>query len=270
MTTLLRIEFVKLLKNRLFWLTVLGYLAAIVLALTIFKFEIDNINQRTSAMVKGLKILPSDIYKFPGVWENLTFIMKYMKIFLAVILSILITNEYSYNTLRQGFINGLSRNQLLLSKYLIAVLLALFSTLFIFTFGMVSGYFAGSTDLSYENVFSSVSSLFWYFILLVNYFSIIIFISFLVKKSGVALGIILIYFYILEPSLSFLPNDLGDFTPLSVINALVPLPADSPLSRLIFSNASKVQFDWWNVVYSFIYSAVFYYSSLLLLKKRNL
>lgn len=51
------------------------------------------------------------LYHFPDIWLNLIWCSGLLKIVLGVMVVISVTNEYSYRTIRQNIIDGLSRGQ---------------------------------------------------------------------------------------------------------------------------------------------------------------
>ena len=80
------------------------------------------------------------LYSFPNIWHNLTYISGALKLILAIIVVIFITNEYTYRTLRQNIITGMSRQEFLLSKVLLVVFLAVIATLFIYINALILGF----------------------------------------------------------------------------------------------------------------------------------
>lgn len=268
MKYILKIEYLKLLKNRMFWLTLIAYLLTIMLALLIVRSIISNINHTTSQALNGITLLPSEVYSFPLIWHNLTFLSKYFKIFLAVILIILVTNEYNYNTLRQNLITGLSRSQLVLSKYVTASILALLSVLLILVFGLISG-FLNSKVINIANVYSQIYYLPLYFLLLLSYLSMVIFLSFLIKKTGLVLGIILVYSYIFEPFLSWKLGELGNYLPLSAINSIIQAP-ETPLVKLVTGGNFSTDFDFLVFFVAIAYGVGFYIATIKVLNNRDL
>ena len=86
-----------------------------------------------------LNIARIPLYHFPDVWLNLIWFGGLLKVVLAIMVVISITNEFTYRTLRQNIIDGLSRTEFLISKILTNVLLSLMSVAMIFLIGLVTG-----------------------------------------------------------------------------------------------------------------------------------
>jgi hypothetical protein len=139
----------------------------------------------------------------------------------------------------------------------------------IFIFGLIGG-FINTPKLEMVDIFSKMYFLLTYFFMLVTYLSLVIFLSFLVKKTGLVLGILLVYSYIFEPILSYKLGDYGNLLPLSAINSTIEFP-DSGLTRLFQMNKNMVTTGDYNyLLVSLVYSVVFFASTYLILKKRDL
>jgi ABC-type transport system involved in multi-copper enzyme maturation permease subunit len=106
----------------------------------------------------------------------------------------MMANEYSYKTLKQNLIDGLSKKEFILSKFYTVVLFAFVSTIFVFIVSLILG-------LTYSdyNEFSIITSdlqyLFAFFIKLVGFFSMGLFFGILVKRSAFAVGAMVVWFF---------------------------------------------------------------------------
>ena len=107
----------------------------------------------------------------------------------------MMANEYSYGTLKQNLIDGLSKKEFVLSKFLTVVLFAAASTVFIFLMTLILGYsFSSYTEFSI--VFSELEYLIAYFVKLVGFFSFCLFLGILVKRSAFAIGFLFVWYVI--------------------------------------------------------------------------
>jgi len=268
--TLLKIEWRKVAKNRIFWVMLLLSLAALVAAL----FGLQEILTKTNESLKStelgnIPLLPTNIFVFPHVWHNITFIARFLKIFLAVVMIILVTNEYTYNTLRQNLITGLSKRDLVASKAIDAIILAAVSTLVVFVFGMIMG-FLNSDDFFFSDIFRKINYLGAYFIMLVGFLSFAMMIAFIVKKAAFSIMIILVYSYILELVFAFKYEDtIGNYLPLRNFNLLIEAP-NIPAFQTIGISSFSYGIPTTNLILSFVYIAVFWGVSFLILQKRDL
>lgn len=134
------------------------------------------------------------IFNFPYIWHFNTYIALFLKFFLAIVIVSMIANEYSYGTLKQNLIDGLSKKEFLLSKFLISVFIAAVSTLFIFVMSLILG-FSFSVDTSLSLVFTDLEYLLAYFVNLIGFFSFCLFLGILIKRSAFAIGFLLVWWF---------------------------------------------------------------------------
>jgi ABC-type transport system involved in multi-copper enzyme maturation permease subunit len=194
-------------------------------------------------------------------------------------------NEYSNKTLKQNLIDGLSKKEFILSKFLTVVLFSLVSTLFVFGVSLLLGLiFSDYNELGI--IFSDIEYLFAYFIKLIGFFSFCLFLGILVKRSAFALGFLLIWSIVEGIVYGFLKweifrnSDLADN-----IMELFPLASMSNLIKEPFSRLGAVQsaasqlgeaFDkdysvqFLTVLIVLIWTCLFVYGSYAILKKRDL
>src|SRR5690554_2516247 len=77
------------------------------------------------------RVADQGIFNFPFIWHFNTYIAAILKLFLAIVIVSMISNEYSYRTLKQNLIDGLNKKEFILSKFLTVLLFAAASTFFI-------------------------------------------------------------------------------------------------------------------------------------------
>ena len=185
MKRLLSIELQKIYKNKasriltltyFILLTFIALIASIKFDLGIFKFHLAEMG----------------IFNFPFIWHFNTYIAAILKLFLAIVIVSMMANEYSYGTLKQNLIDGMSKKEFIASKFLTVVLFAGGSTFFIFIMSLLLGFsFSSYTEMSI--IFSDLEYLLAYFIKLVGFFSFCLFLGILVKRSAFALGFLLVW-----------------------------------------------------------------------------
>lgn len=266
---LIKIELRKLLHNRVMWMTIGGYIIAMILILIGVRYAIISANRSTSETA-NIQFLPSEIFKFPLVWHNLTFIGRFIKVLLAVIMVTIVTNEFTYDTLKQSVINGLSRFELVLSKFYVALLLSVFASLIIMVFGFVSG-FLNTENISWWKITSDIVYIPTYFLMLLTFLSLATFLSFLIKRPGVVLLILLFYIFALEPFLSLflLKDSVGPYLPMHMLNELITSPPNA-ISKMFGRGGADDGILLVNVVGSIVYVFVFNLISYFTLRSRDL
>lgn len=282
MFRLLAIEFHKLRYNRasrILSIIYFGLLTSIALIAAI-KFDIGPVK---------FHLADAGIFNFPYIWHFNTFIAAILKFFLLLVIVSMMSNEYSYKTLKQNLIDGLSKKEFILSKFYTVIAFALVSTLFVFFVSLILG-FVYSDYNEFGIITSDLEYLLAFFIKLVGFFSFGLFFGILVKRSAFAVGGMVVWLII---------ENLGFRLPLfyafrfdddkfdKVANFMQFLPFESmsnlikePFSRLgaVKSVANQigeefikdygVQFT--DVLIVSAWTAIFIYSSYALLKKRDL
>jgi len=233
----------------------------------------------------NFRIADQGIFNFPFIWHFNTWIAGILKLFLAIVIVSMMANEYSNRTLKQNLIDGLSKKEFVISKFLTVVLFSLVSTLFVFIVSLILGLvFSDYNEIGI--IFSDTEYLLAYFINLVGFFSFCLFIGILVKRSAFALGFLLIWSIIEGIIYGFLKWEMLRNTNLADnIMQLFPLASMSnlinePFSRLgavqsaasqlgeVFDKDYSIQFI--TVLIVLIWTCLFVYGSYAILKKRDL
>ncbi|WP_034920589.1 ABC transporter permease [Gillisia sp. CAL575] len=231
------------------------------------------------------RLADQGIFNFPFIWHFNSYIAAILKLFLAIVIVSMMSNEYSHRTLKQNLIDGLSKKEFVLSKFITVLLFALLSTIFLFVVSLILGYsFSDFTELSI--VFSDMEYLVGYFIKLLGFFTFCMFIGILIKRSAFALGFLFIWWIfegILYGVLNFrlfrdsdLPENIMQFFPLTAMSNIVI----EPFSRLNFISTAATQIGeeinkdyavhWYQLLIVIAWTVIFVYLSLALLKKRDL
>lgn len=185
MKRLLAIELQKIWKNRASRVLTISYF--VILS---FIALIASINIKIGSF--QLHFAEMGIFNFPFIWHFNTYIAAILKFFLAIVIVSMMANEYSYGTLKQNLIDGMSKKEFVLSKFLTVVLFAFVSTFFVFVMSLILGYsFSSYTELSI--VFFDMDYLLAYFVKLVGFFSFCLFLGVLVKRSAFAIGFLFVW-----------------------------------------------------------------------------
>jgi ABC-2 type transport system permease protein len=200
MIRLFLIEWIKLRKYRAFYILTGLYFIVVGFVCSggnIFLNYLSNlVNKGAKITNVDPKILP--IYEFPDVWQNITFIAIKLKIILAFIVIISLTNEITYKTFRQNIIDGLNRAEFMVSKISMIFVLALANTILVFLIGLVNGLFC-SHNLSIIAIFSDMQFLGAFFLDVFVYLILAFLIGLLIKRTGIAIVFLGIYAIFIEP-----------------------------------------------------------------------
>ncbi|KAF2517272.1 ABC transporter permease [Flavobacterium foetidum] len=278
MKRLLSIELQKIWMNKASRVLTLIYfiLLSFIALIAAIKFDIGPFKFHLAEM---------GIFNFPFIWHFNTYVAAWLKFFLAIVIVSMMANEYSYGTLKQNLIDGLSKKEFILSKFLTVVLFALCSTVFVFVMSLILGLtFSSYTEL--DVIVMDLDYLLAFFIKLVGFFSFCLFLGILVKRSAFALGFLLawsIFEGMMRAFLAFkvFPNSdtdlyIAQFFPLEAMSNLIvnPAPRLSVVQnigkQIGIESDSVYNVDYLACFIVVIWTFLFIYFSYKLLKNRDL
>lgn len=278
MNRLISIELQKIWKNKASRILTLTYfvLLSFIALIASIKFDIGPFKFHLAEM---------GIFNFPFIWHFNTYIAALLKLFLAIVIVSMMANEYSYGTLKQNLIDGLSKKEFILSKFLTVVLFAITSTLFIFVMSLILGLcFSSYTE--FDVIFMDLDYLLAFFVKLTGFFAFCLFLGILVKRSAFALGFLLVWSIIegiakgilvfkLFPD-SNIGTSIMKFFPLEAMSNLII----EPFSRLSVvknignqigvENTKDYGVHYLSILIVIVWTYLFVYFSYKLLKSRDL
>ncbi|HEX8577859.1 MAG TPA: ABC transporter permease [Flavobacterium sp.] len=278
MKRLLSIELQKIWKNKasrvltltyFILLTFIALIAAIKFDFGPFKFHFAELG----------------IFNFPYIWHFNTYIAALLKFFLAIVIVSMMANEYSYGTLKQNLIDGMSKKEFIQSKFLTVVLFALISTMFVFIMSVILGLVFSSYNEP-DVVFMDLEYILAYFVKLIGFFSFCLFLGILVKRSAFALGFLLVW-SILENIVKgilvfkiFPDTTIGtsiiQFLPLEAMSNLIVEPftrlsvVKSVGKQIGVENVKDYDVHFSAILIVLVWTTIFIFLSHKLLKKRDL
>ena len=233
----------------------------------------------------NFRVADQGIFNFPFIWHFNGFMAAILKIFLAIVIVSMMANEYSYRTLKQNLIDGLSKKEFVISKFLTVTLFAAISTIFLFIVSMILGV-SFSDYMEIGIIFSDLEYILAYFVKLVAFFSFCLFLGVLVKRSAFALGFLIIWFIIEKIAYGLMKWKFFKDTDIAEnVSQFFPLEAMSNLIKEPFSRLGAVQsaanqlgenFDknydveWYTIQITIVWTALFIYWSYAILKRRDL
>jgi ABC-type transport system involved in multi-copper enzyme maturation permease subunit len=278
MLRLLEIEYHKLRYSRSAKILVFTYfiLITFIALIASIEFNLGAINFR---------VADQGIFNFPYIWHFNSYIAALLKLFLAIVIVSMMSNEYSNRTLKQNLIDGLSKKEFIASKFLTVTVFSLISTLFLFIVSLILGLlFSDFTEASI--IFSDMEYMIAYFVKLTGFFAFCMFLGILIKRSAFALGFLFIW-WILESIVygvlkwqifrdSEIADNIARFFPLESMSNLIK----EPFSRLSAVQTAATQlgseFDkdygihWDQLLIVIFWTTIFVFLSYRLLKKRDL
>ena len=227
MKQIIRTEWLKIKGYKAFWI-VLGMTALSYPGINYMFWNIyQDMIAKEKASGKMIKMLLGNPFTFPEVFHTTAYLSSFFIFIPAIVVIMLITNEYTYKTHRQNIIDGWSRRQFLLGKFVdvlfVTILVSILFTVMSFVVGNIA------TEVAVKNHYKE-----WWYILLFALqtfaqLSIAFFVGFIVRRAFIALSIFVFYFLILEPALVGIMkvklHDTGRFLPLELSDRMIPNPA---------------------------------------------
>lgn len=217
---LLKLEWLKVKKYRVFQVMVIFYVILLPACLLI---------------TKTFKTIPEDIvsreslYMFPTVWGYLGYIGNWLTFFFLGFLSVIsVTAENSYRTFRQNIISGLSRNEYFIAKILFILTICLAATFYYAIIGLAIGL-TNTETIYFSKIIQEADLIPRFFLMCFGYMSFGFFLGVVIKRTGIALFIYLIYIMFIEIVIRgihfyFFRNETMKFYPMNAIEDLVPIP----------------------------------------------
>ena len=264
---LLKIDLKKLTSYRTFWVVCGLYFLVIGFSTAIGWEFLKWLASLIEGFGQKLNINRIPLYHFPDVWLNLVWWSGYFKVLLGIMTVISITNEYTYRTLRQNVIDGLSRWEFLLTKILTNFLLSLLSVVLIFLIALITG-FIYTPEINWNYVFTDLEFYPAYLLEVFSYLSYALMLGILIQRSGLTI-IVLLLSYLLEFIIKINIDDympwILPFFPMESISALIKMP----LYRYVFQEIQDYV-DPLSVAVAFAWAVAFNYFSYLKLKRSDL
>ncbi len=280
MKRLLAIEFHKFRYSRSSKVLTIIYLTIVGLMMLVGMIRID---------INGFSGSFSDlgIFDFPYVWHISTYFTSFLKIFIAIVIVSLTASEYSNRTIKQNLIDGLSKKELILSKFYFVLVLACLTTLVVFIASLILGLIY--SDYNQANIiFSELEFMGAFFLGHLVFFCFCLFAGILLKRSAFALGFVAVWWmfeggvnilaYVLDKA--YLTNISEYTTHILPLNAMSNL-IKQPFTRIDLIGGSidqltqgtvvfDYQIEWIDVAAVLVWSSIFIYWSYALLKRRDL
>ncbi|MEM8847723.1 MAG: ABC transporter permease [Bacteroidota bacterium] len=277
MVRLLQIEFIKLWNNRASKILISSYFVLLtsIALIAAIKFDIGPVK---------FHLADQGIFNFPYIWHFNTFMTALFKLFLAIVIVSMMANEYSNKTIKQNLIDGLSKKEFILSKFLTVISFSLISTVFVFIVSLILGLIYSDYN-EIGIIFSDLQFLLAFFVKLVGFFSFCLFLGIFVKRSAFALGFLILWAILEQIVFGLLGWKVMSWDAAKRVKDFFPLESMTNLIKEPFTRLSAVQnigqqigenmrFDyqvyWYEFVIVLFWTALFVYLSYALLKKRDL
>lgn len=217
MKKIISLELQKIIPYSIFWI----FAAILVTLFLLFSISISHFEINFF----GANVDAQNFFKFPHIWNTFTWIASWFNHILALIIIILITNEYNFRTFKQGIIDGLNRNQIVAGKLFVIVSLSISFTFVVF---LVSAILGSINSDNFIDFFDKFYFLGIYILQTIAIMSFAMFIAFLLKNT--ALSIITYIGYIIFETIIRLifrisGSEIFYYFPMKIISNLTPRPS---------------------------------------------
>jgi ABC-type transport system involved in multi-copper enzyme maturation permease subunit len=220
---LLKLEFLKNYTYPGFWI-ILGMHYIFLIAVLFNLQDFANSINYSDNNIGDLDLSLAPLLQFPDIWHNVTYISGFFKILLAIYIVISVTNEFQYNTIRLNLINGLTRFEFTTSKFLMILIISVFSVVVVFLAGLIIGISQSDSEFSLD-IFNKSIFLLGYFLELLLYLNFALFIGIWLKRTGISIFVVLIYPLLIEPLIRWqFPDYIDQFFPIKAMDQLIVFP----------------------------------------------
>lgn len=232
MTYLLKIEWLKIRRYLPFILLSIGFIIGVLLT----NYIVYSVNKNIVSNVGPAGLISFSPYNFSNTWQTTSYVTGFIALLPSLLLLMLFTNEYTFKTHRQNIIDGLSRQQFISVKIMLAVIFALAATLLVFITALMFGFASGS-DFS----FSGIEFVGYFFLKALTYNMIAILFSVLIKRTGFAIGVFFIYLggenivaklldlwsIVIKKDSGADYGSMGDYLPMNAADGLLTFPKNT-------------------------------------------
>lgn len=274
MIQLLKIEWHKIKSYAVFWV-ITGILLVLFLAVAIGAATANfKINVFYSAGFDTQKF-----FQFPFVWSSFAYLGVFFSHLLALLMIILIGNEFNYRMMRQQLVFGTERTQILLSKILLIlflpILMFILMIILSLTFGLIY-----TENISFDKIINSSFFALNSYVQMVAFMSLGMLISLFLRSTGLSIIVYLGYIFFEAIFRLFVRAKLEDavfFFPVKSISSLTPRPSINTAMNDVmkqqmngFNDATMHFNEIITLIIPVVYVGIFLYLSYIIIKKRDL
>ncbi|MFT3933294.1 MAG: ABC transporter permease subunit [Chitinophagaceae bacterium] len=231
MFSIAKTEWLKIKNYPAFW-WVMGITALTYPAInSILVYQYYDIVEKENATGKIVKALLGNPFAFPEAWKTVAYFSSVFVFIPAIVVIMLVTNEYTYKTNRQNIIDGWSRKDFMTGKLMGVLILSGIVTALYAIVALIIGI--GNTHATAGSTVNKWGMVYYIGLFALQTFSqlsLAFLVGLLVRKSFIALAIFAFYFIMLEP-IAYnlirvkLHSEIGRFFPLNISHRLIPRPA---------------------------------------------
>lgn len=275
MIKLLKIELLKIRNYPVFWVI----FGIIILLFTLTSIGAANLNFKFNIFYDSSGVDSKNYFMFPYVWSTFAWIAGWFSHFWAILLIILVGNEFNFRMFRQQHVYGLSRKYLLVSKSLVILVLPIIILILLTIFSIFFGM-KYTENFQLADVFEKSFYVFSFYIQSVTYMTLAVLVVFLVNSTGLSI-VVYFGFMFFEAIFRFLLklknlDGIIYFFPIKSISSLTPRPSietamSETLQQQVQISDNTSHFPILITIFiAVVYLAIFWGLSHLIIKKKDL
>lgn len=274
---IIRTEWLKLKNYLAFWLLLLATAISYPGINAIVYFGYDESTKPKNQSGQLLKMLLGNPFHFPEVYHTTAYLSSFFTFIPAIVVIMLITNEYQFKTHRQNIIDGWQKQTFIWGKFISVLLISILVSLFFFAVATGIGFIA-TPDTSAVSLFTKGKYIGLFFLQIFTQLSFAFLLGLLVRKAFIAYGLFIFYGMIVEniagaffkiKTLKFGGIDYGQFLPLEISDRLIPIPAFIGRLNEADYKVALAAVDK-HIIYSLVFLLLTWILSFYIFKKRDL
>jgi ABC-2 type transport system permease protein len=273
---IIRTEWLKLKNYLAFWLLLLATAVSYPGINAIVYFGYDESTKPKNQSGQLLKMLLGNPFHFPEVYHTTAYLSSFFTFIPAIVVIMLITNEYQFKTHRQNIIDGWQKQTFVWGKFISVLLVSIFVTLFFFAVATGIGFIA-TPDISTVSLFTKGKYIGLFFLQIFTQLSFAFLLGILVRKAFIAYGLFIFYGMIVENIAAAVFKlkaqkfgfDYGQFLPLEISDRLIPIPAFIGRLNEADYKVALAAVDK-HIIYSLVFLLLTWVLSFYIFKKRDL
>ena len=224
-------EWLKVKNYKAFWvllsITAISFPGVNAIAYFAFKNAADGPSQGGQLM----KMLLGNPFAFPQTFHTTAYLSSFFTFIPAVVVIMLITNEFQFKTHRQNIIDGWQKHTFIWGKFISVLLITLLVTFFYFAVASTLGFIA-TKEVKNAVLYDKAYFILLFSLQLFSQLSVAFLLGLLLRKAFIAYGIFIFYTFIIENILvgvfklkaKKLGYDYGHFLPFEISDRLIPVP----------------------------------------------
>lgn len=236
-------------------------------------FYLNEIKRSKSIVAQIASGILKEPFAFPEVFRTVAFTSSLFVFIPAILVIMLISNEFSYKTHRQNIIDGWSRNQFMKAKFINVLIITIIITLLTLVVCFLIGFINKTNTAIFE--FKQLKFIGFFFLQVFSQLSFAFLLGLLFRKAFLALGVFIFYSIVFETAAVgllryyFKDKHYQDFLPLQASDNLTPVP--TVFSQAFNDGVDKgLQFINQQLGLTILYTAIFWMICFWVYKKRDL